>query len=124
MLITSVQNAIGKAGKLGTFQNPCRLLPTSANRLLWLCAAEGIDDPEDPEAAQKETISNIIGTTDEKTQIYRLKALLTAKTVTGVKRAFSACRGWILRKWRPRSAATCQSLRVWLYQCVGCKTIF
>jgi phage tail sheath protein FI len=85
---------------------------------------EGIDDPEDPEAAQKETISNIIGTTDENGKYTGLKALLTAKTVTGVKPRILGVPGLDTQEVATALASTCQSLRAFGYVSAwGCKTI-
>ena len=66
VLITSVQNAIGKAGTKGTLSKSLQAIADQCKPVVVVVrVAEGTDDPEDPEAAQKETISNIIGTTDE-----------------------------------------------------------
>ena len=84
VLITSVQNAIGKAGKQGTLSASLQAIADQCKPVIVVVrVAEGAAD--DPEEAKAETISNIIGTTDENGQYTGMKALLTAKTVTGVK---------------------------------------
>ena len=90
VLITSVQTAIGKAGKKGTLAKSLQAIADQCKPVIVVVRVpEGTEDPDDPEAAQKETISNIIGTTDENGKYTGLKALLTAKTVTGVSASVS-----------------------------------
>ncbi len=125
VLITSVQNAIGKAGKLGTLSKSLQAIADQCKPVVVVVrVAEGIEDPDDPEAAQKETISNIIGTTDENGKYTGLKALLTAKTVTGVKPRILGVPGLDSLEVATALAATCQSLRAFGYiSAWGCKTI-
>ncbi|HFS1633972.1 TPA: phage tail protein, partial [Enterobacter hormaechei] len=54
VLITSVQNAIGKAGKLGTLSKSLQAIADQCKPVVVVVrVAEGIEDPDDPEAAQK-----------------------------------------------------------------------
>ncbi|WP_270562299.1 phage tail sheath protein [Citrobacter portucalensis] len=86
VLITNVQSAIGKAGKKGTLSTSLQAIADQCKPVIVAVrVAEGAEDPDDPEAGKKQTISNIIGTTDENGKYTGLKALLTAQTVTGVK---------------------------------------
>ncbi|EGT4306134.1 phage tail protein [Cronobacter sakazakii] len=64
VLITSVQSAIAKAGKKGTLAESLQAIADQAKPVIVVVrVAEGTGDDE--EAALAQTISNIIGTTDE-----------------------------------------------------------
>jgi len=123
VLITSVQSAIGKAGKLGTLSASLQAIADQCKPVIVVVrVAEGTADEE--EAAQNETISNIIGTTDENGKYTGLKALLTAKTVTGVKPRILGVPGLDSQEVATALASTCQSLRAFGYVSAwGCKTI-
>ncbi len=125
MLITNVQSAIGKAGKQGSLSASLQAIADQCKPVIVAVrVAEGIEDPENPEAAHKQTISNIIGTTDENGKYTGLKALLTAKTVTGVKPRILGVPGLDSQEVATALASTCQSLRAFGYVSAwGCKTI-
>ena len=56
VLITSVQTAIGKAGKQGTLAKSLQAIADQCKPVIVVVRVpEGNDDPSDPEAAQKET---------------------------------------------------------------------
>ena len=83
VLITNPQSAIAKAGTKGTLAKSLQLIANQSKPVVVVVrVAEGTGDDEE---AQAQTISNIIGTTDENGKYTGLKALLTAKAVTGVK---------------------------------------
>ncbi|VFS91764.1 Phage tail sheath protein [Kluyvera cryocrescens] len=83
--------------------------------------AEGTGDDEE---AQAQTISNIIGTTDENGKYTGLKALLTAKTVTGVKPRILGVPGLDTQEVATALASVAQKLRAYAYVSAwGCKTI-
>ncbi|HBU6541385.1 TPA: phage tail protein, partial [Citrobacter freundii] len=64
VLITNVQSAIGKAGKKGTLSTSLQAIADQCKPVIVAVrVAEGAEDPDDPEAGKKQTISNIIGTT-------------------------------------------------------------
>ncbi|MEP8907766.1 phage tail sheath protein [Enterobacter roggenkampii] len=123
VLITSVQNAIGKAGKQGTLSASLQAIADQCKPVIVVVrVAEGTAD--DPEEAKAETISNIIGTTDENGQYTGMKALLTAKTVTGVKPRILGVPGLDSLEVATALASICQSLRAFGYiSAWGCKTI-
>ncbi|HFK5711583.1 TPA: phage tail sheath protein [Enterobacter roggenkampii] len=123
VLITSVQNAIGKAGKQGTLSASLQAIADQCKPVIVVVrVAEGAAD--DPEEAKAETISNIIGTTDENGQYTGMKALLTAKTVTGVKPRILGVPGLDSLAVATALASICQSLRAFGYiSSWGCKTI-
>ncbi|MEH3773818.1 phage tail sheath protein [Enterobacter asburiae] len=123
VLITSVQNAIGKAGKQGTLSASLQAIADQCKPVIVVVrVAEGTAD--DPEEAKAETISNIIGTTDENGQYTGMKALLTAKTVTGVKPRILGVPGLDSLEVATALASICQSLRAFGYvNAWGCKTI-
>ncbi|TEZ65927.1 phage tail sheath protein, partial [Escherichia coli] len=125
VLITNVQSAIGKAGKQGTLSASLQAIADQCKPVIVAVrVAEGIEDPENPEEAHKQTISNIIGTTDENGKYTGLKALLTAKTVTGVKPRILGVPGLDSQEVATALASTCQSLRAFGYVSAwGCKTI-
>ena len=64
VLITNVQNAIAKAGKAGTLSASLQAIADQCKPVVVVVrVAEGT--AETPEEARKQTVSNIIGTTDE-----------------------------------------------------------
>lgn len=84
VLITDVQSAIAKAGKKGTLAAALRAIADQSKPVIVVVRVEeGSGDDEEAKLAQ--TVSNIIGTTDENGKYTGLKALLTAEAVTGVK---------------------------------------
>lgn len=83
--------------------------------------AEGTGDGDE---AQAQTISNIIGTTDENGKYTGLKALLTAKAVTGVKPRILGVPGLDPQEVATALASVAQKLRAFAYVSAwGCKTI-
>ncbi len=125
VLITNVQSAIGKAGKKGTLSTSLQAIADQCKPVIVAVrVAEGAEDPDDPEAGKKQTISNIIGTTDENGKYTGLKALLAAQTVTGVKPRILGVPGLDTQEVATALASTCQSLRAFGYVSAwGCKTI-
>ncbi len=108
VLITNVQNAIAKAGKAGTLSASLQAIADQCKPVVVVVrVAEGT--AETPEEARKQTVSNIIGTTDENGKYTGLKALLTAKTVTGVKPRILGVPGLDSQEVATALAAMCQS---------------
>jgi phage tail sheath protein FI len=120
-----LQSAIAKAGKLGTLSASLQAIADQCKPVIVVVrVAEGTEGPDDEGAAQKQTISNIIGTIDEEGKYTGLKALLTAKTVTGVKPRILGVPGLDSQEVATALASTCQSLRAFGYiSAWGCKTI-
>lgn len=123
VLITSVQSAIAKAGKKGTLAASLQAIADQAKPVTVVVrVAEGAGDDE--EAAQAETISNIIGTTDENGKYTGLKALLTAEAVTGVKPRILGVPGLDTKEVAVALASVCKKLRAFGYiSAWGCKTV-
>lgn len=123
VLITSVQTAIGKAGKKGTLSASLQAIADQSKPVIVVVrVADGTAN--DPEAAKAETISNIIGTTDENGQYTGMKALLTAKTVTGVKPRILGVPGLDSLEVATALGSVCQRLRAFGYiNAWGCKTV-
>lgn len=123
VLITSVQSAIAKAGKKGTLAASLQAIADQAKPVIVVVrVAEGTGDNE--EAALAQTISNIIGTTDENGKYTGLKALLTAEAVTGVKPRILGVPGLDSLEVATALASVCQKLRAFGYVSAwGCKTI-
>lgn len=123
VLITSVQSAIAKAGKKGTLAESLQAIADQAKPVIVVVrVAEGTGDDE--EAALAQTISNIIGTTDENGKYTGLKALLTAEAVTGVKPRILGVPGLDSLEVATALAPVCQKLRAFGYVSAwGCKTI-
>ncbi|MBU4680447.1 phage tail sheath protein [Cedecea davisae] len=123
VLITNVQSAIAKAGKKGTLAASLQAIADQAKPVTVVVrVAEGTGDDE--EAAQAETISNIIGTTDESGKYTGLKALLTAEAVTGVKPRILGVPGNDTKEVAVALAAVCKKLRAFGYiSAWGCKTV-
>ncbi len=77
VLITNVQSAIAKAGKKGTLAASLQAIADQSKPVTVVVRVEdGTGDDEETKLAQ--TVSNIIGTTDENGQYTGLKALLAA----------------------------------------------
>lgn len=123
VLITSVQSAIAKAGKKGTLAASLQAIADQSKPVIVVVrVAEGIDDDE--EAAFAQTLSNIIGTTDENGKYTGLKALLTAEAVTGVKPRILGVPGYDTQEVATALAPVCQKLRAFGYiSAWGCKTV-
>lgn len=80
VLITNVQSAIAKAGKKGTLAASLQAIADQSKPVTVVVRVEdGNGDDEETKLAQ--TVSNIIGTTDENGQYTGLKALLAAESV-------------------------------------------
>jgi len=123
VLITSVQSAIAKAGKKGTLAASLRAIADQAKPVTVVVrVAEGTGDDEEEALAQ--TISSIIGTTDENGKYTGLKALLTAEAVTGVKPRILGVPGFDTPEVATALAPVCQKLRAFGYVSAwGCKTV-
>lgn len=79
---------------------------------------------DDEETKLAQTVSNIIGTTDENGQYTGLKALLAAESVTGVKPRILGVPGLDTKEVAVALASVCQKLRAFGYiSAWGCKTI-
>ncbi|WP_086873361.1 phage tail sheath protein [Kosakonia pseudosacchari] len=123
VLITSVQSAIAKAGKKGTLAASLQAIADQAKPVIVVVrVAEGTGDDEEEALAQ--TISNIIGTTDENGKYTGLKALLTAEAVTGVKPRILGVPGFDTLEVATALAPVCQKLCAFGYVSAwGCKTV-
>ncbi|XWJ90614.1 phage tail sheath protein [Phytobacter ursingii] len=123
VLITSVQSAIAKAGKKGTLSASLQAIADQAKPVIVVVrVAEGTGD--DADAALAQTVSNIIGTTDENGKYTGLKALLTAEAVTGVKPRILGVPGFDTLEVATALAPICQKLRAFGYVSAwGCKTV-
>lgn len=84
VLITDVQSAIAKAGKKGTLAAALQAIADQSKPVIVVVRVEE-GSGADEAAKLAQTVSNIIGTTDENGKYTGLKALLTAEAVTGVK---------------------------------------
>ncbi|WP_280077231.1 phage tail sheath protein [Escherichia coli] len=122
VLITSPQNAIAKAGTKGTLAKSLQAITDQSKPVIVVVrVAEGTGDGDE---AQAQTISNIIGTTDENGKYTGLKALLTAKAVTGVKPRILGVPGLDPQEVATALASVAQKLRAFAYVSAwGCKTI-
>lgn len=123
VLITGVQSAIAKAGKKGTLATALQAIADQSKPVTVVVRVEeGASD--DPEEALAQTISNIIGTTDESGKYTGLKALLTAEAVTGVKPRILGVPGLDSLEVATALAPVCQKLRAFGYVSAwGCKTL-
>lgn len=122
VLITNVQSAIAKAGKKGTLAAALQAIADQAKPVTVVVrVAEGTGDSEE---ALTQTVSNIIGGTDENGQLTGMKALLTAEAVTGVKPRILGVPGFDTLEVAVALASICQKLRAFGYVSAwGCKTI-
>ncbi|MDV2903771.1 phage tail sheath protein [Phytobacter diazotrophicus] len=123
VLITNVQSAIAKAGKKGTLAASLQAIADQSKPVIVVVrVAEGTGTDED--AALAQTLSNIIGTTDENGKYTGLKALLTAEAVTGVKPRILGVPGFDTLDVAMALAPVCQKLRAFGYVSAwGCKTV-
>lgn len=81
VLITNVQSAIAKAGKKGTLAASLQAIADQSKPVTVVVRVEdGTGDDEETKLAQ--TVSNIIGTTDENGQYTGLKALLAEFSIS------------------------------------------
>ncbi|EHC1960993.1 phage tail sheath protein [Escherichia coli] len=123
VLITGVQSAIAKAGKKGTLAPALQAIADQSKPVTVVVRVEE-GNSEDPEEALAQTISNIIGTTDESGKYTGLKALLTAEAVTGVKPRILGVPGLDSLEVATALAPVCQKLRAFGYVSAwGCKTL-
>ncbi|MFH7829277.1 phage tail sheath protein [Kluyvera chengduensis] len=122
VLITSPQSAIAKAGTKGTLAKSLQAIADQSKPVVIVVRVE--EGTGDDEEAQAQTISNIIGTTDENGKYTGLKALLTAKAVTGVKPRILGVPGLDTQEVATALASVAQKLRAFAYVSAwGCKTI-
>ncbi|EOL8946131.1 phage tail sheath protein [Cronobacter dublinensis] len=122
VLITNMQSAIAKAGKKGTLAAALQAIADQAKPVTVVVrVAEGTGDSEE---ALAQTVSNIIGGTDENGQLTGMKALLTAEAVTGVKPRILGVPGFDTLEVAVALASICQKLRAFGYVSAwGCKTL-
>ncbi|ELY2734601.1 phage tail sheath protein [Cronobacter sakazakii] len=122
VLITNVQSAIAKAGKKGTLAAALQAIADQAKPVTVVVrVAEGTGESEE---ALAQTVSNIIGGTDENGQLTGMKALLTAEAVTGVKPRILGVPGFDTLEVAVALASICQKLRAFGYVSAwGCKTV-
>ncbi|HIH9923341.1 TPA: phage tail sheath protein [Klebsiella pneumoniae] len=120
VLITSVQSAIAKAGTKGTLAASLQAIADQSKPVIVVVrVAEGSGDD-----AEAQTISNIIGGTDESGNYTGLKALLTAEAVTGVKPRILGVPGLDSLEVATALAPICQKLRAFGYiSAWDCKNI-
>ncbi|HEX4500227.1 MAG TPA: phage tail sheath protein [Scandinavium sp.] len=123
VLITNPQSVIGKAGTRGTLATALQAIADQSKPVIIVVRVEeGTGDDE--EAAQAQTISNIIGTTDENGKYTGLKALLTASAVTGVKPRILGVPGLDSQDVATALVPVAQKLRAFGYVSAwGCKTL-
>ncbi len=123
VLITTVQSAIAKAGKKGTLSAALQAIADQSKPVTVVVRVEE-GTGEDEETALAQTVSNIIGTTDENGKYTGLKALLTAEAVTGVKPRILGVPGLDSLEVATALAPVCQKLRAFGYVSAwGCKTL-
>ncbi|HBR1222424.1 TPA: phage tail sheath protein [Klebsiella pneumoniae] len=120
VLITSVQSAIAKAGTKGTLAASLQAIADQSKPVIVVVrVAEGTGDD-----AEAQTISSIIGGTDENGNYTGLKALLTAEAVTGVKPRILGVPGLDSLEVATALAPICQKLRAFGYiSAWDCKNI-
>jgi len=117
VLLTNVLSAIGRAGKKGTLASALQAIADQAKPVTVVVrVAEGATDAE--------TISNIIGTTDENGQYTGIKALLSAQTQLDVKPRILGVPGLDSLEVATSLASIAQQLRAFAYVSAwNCKTI-
>ncbi|MEC5345088.1 phage tail sheath protein [Brenneria populi] len=117
VLITNVVSAAGKAGTKGTLAAALSAIGDQAKPVTVVVRVEEGE-------TEAETISNVIGGSDENGKYTGLKALLDAQAVTGVKPRILGVPGIDPLPVATALASVCQSLRAFGYVAAwGCKTI-
>lgn len=123
VLITNPQSVIGKAGTKGTLAKSLQAIANQSKPVTVVVRVEE-GSGDDEEAAQAQTVSNLIGTTDENGKYTGLKALLTAEAVTGVKPRILGVPGLDALEVATALVPVCQKLRAFGYVSAwGCKTL-
>jgi len=117
VLLTNVLSAIGRAGKKGTLASALQAIADQAKPVTVVVrVAEGATDAE--------TISNIIGTTDENGQYTGMKALLSSQTQLDVRPRILGVPGLDSLEVATSLASIAQQLRAFAYVSAwNCKTI-
>ncbi|WP_449758665.1 phage tail sheath protein [Erwinia persicina] len=117
VLLTNVQAAVAKAGKKGTLAASLQAIADQSKPVTVVVrVAAG--------ATEAETISNIIGGTDENGKYTGMKALLSAQTQLDVKPRILGVPGLDSLEVATALASVCQQLRAFGYVSAhGCKTI-
>ncbi|MFU9138039.1 phage tail sheath protein [Erwinia tasmaniensis] len=117
VLLTNVLSAIGKAGKKGTLAASLQAIADQARPVTVVVrVAEG--------ATEAETVSNIIGTTDENGQYTGMKALLSAQSQLDVKPRILGVPGLDSLEVATALASIAQQLRAFCYVSAwNCKTV-
>ncbi|MBN3198461.1 phage tail sheath protein [Pectobacterium brasiliense] len=117
VLITNVLSAVGKAGKKGTLAAALSAIADQSKPVTVVVrVAEGKDEAE--------TISNVIGGSDDNGKYTGMKALLDALSVTGVKPRILGAPGLDSLPVATALASICQSLRAFGYVSAwSCKTL-
>lgn len=117
VLLTNVMSAIGKAGKTGTLAASLQAIADQAKPVTVVVRV-----PEGETEA--ETVSNIIGTTDENGQYTGMKALLSAQTQLDVKPRILGVPGLDSLEVATALASIAQQLRAFCYVSAwNCKTV-
>jgi hypothetical protein len=123
VLITNPQSVIGKAGTKGTLAKSLQAIVNQSKPVTVVVRVEE-GKGENEEDALAQTISNIIGTTDENGKYTGLKALLTAEAVTGVKPRILGVPGLDTLEVATALVPVAQKLRAFGYVSAwGCKTL-
>ncbi|WAT01041.1 phage tail sheath protein [Rouxiella chamberiensis] len=117
VLLTNVQAGIAKAGTKGTLATALQAIADQCKPVTVVVrVAEGATDAE--------TISNVIGKTDENGRYTGMKALLSAQTECGVKPRILGVPGLDPLEVATALASVCQQLRAFGYiSAWGCKTL-
>ena len=117
VLLTNIQKAIAKAGKKGTLAAALQGIADQSKPVTVVVrVAEGASDAE--------TVSNVIGTTDENGRYTGMKALLSAQAEVGVKPRILGVPGLDNQEVATALASVCQQLRAFGYIFAwGCKTL-
>ena len=122
-LITNPQSVIGKAGTNGTLAKSLQAIANQSKPVTVVVRVEE-GSGDDEEAAQAQTVSNLIGSTDVNGKYTGLKALLTAEAVTGVKPRILGVPGLDSLEVATALVPVAQKLRGFAYVSAwGCKTI-
>lgn len=114
VLLTNVQQAVGKAGTKGTLAKSLQAIADHVNAMT-IVVRVAQSTKEDPEEAAAETTTNVIGTVTSDGQSTGLKALLTASAQLGVKPRILGAPGLDSLSVASELAAVAKKLRAMAY---------
>lgn len=114
VLLTNVQQAVGKAGTEGTLARTLQAIADHANAFVVVVRVAQSED-QDPETAAAQTTSNVIGTVTPEGQSTGIKALIMAQAIVGIRPRILGAPGLDNLSVATELAAAAKKLRAFAY---------